>query len=158
MKTKRAGDQIDLAGYTYFIGWVMTWVVDDSRKSTTRCHTKLQPAAQVRHFNMLTAGRTISARKAHLSMTLEGGVRRGVGPRLLVLMVRLLVLWYFGALIHWVQVSIPPLTIHSTILVAHSSPNPLSWDQMRRTIFCALGLNLLSMTYCNPCIETKLIN
>ena len=51
-------------------------------------------------------------------MTLEGGVRRGVGPRLLVLMVRLLVLLYVGALIHWMQGSISPLTIHSTILVA----------------------------------------
>ena len=66
----------------------------------TRCHTKLQPAAQVRHFNVLAAERTTSARKAHLRMTLEDEVRRGVGPRLLVLLVRLLVLGYFGALIH----------------------------------------------------------
>ena len=84
----------------YFIGWVMTWVVYDSRKSMTRCHIKLQPAAEVRHFNMVAAERTTSARKAHLRMTLEDGVRRGVGPRLLVLSVRLLVLLHFGALIH----------------------------------------------------------
>ena len=84
----------------YFIGWVMTWVVYDSRKLMTRCHTKLQPAAEVHHFIVVAAGRTTSARKAHLRMTLEDGVRRGVGPRLLVLLVRLLVLGHFGALIH----------------------------------------------------------
>ena len=78
----------------------------------TRCHTKLQPAAQVRRFNALAAERTTSARKAHLRMTLEDGVKRGVEPRLLDLLVRLLVVIEYAALGHWVQGSIPPLTLH----------------------------------------------
>ena len=69
----------------------------------------------------------ISARNAHLRMTLKDEVRRGVGPRLLVLMVRLLVLLNFGSLDRWVRGSTPPLTPHCTALVAQSSPNPLSW-------------------------------
>ena len=77
----------------------------------TRCHIKLQPAAQVHHFNVLAAGRTTSARKAHLRITLEDGVRRGVRPRLLVLLVRLLVVIEYAALAHWVQGSIPPLAL-----------------------------------------------
>ena len=40
---------------------------------------------------MLATGCTTSARKAYLRMTVEDGFRRGVEPRLLVLMVRLLV-------------------------------------------------------------------
>ena len=37
-------------------------------------------------LNAVATGRTTSARKAHLRMTLEGGVKRGVGPHLLLLM------------------------------------------------------------------------
>jgi hypothetical protein len=73
-----------------------------------------------------------SARKAHLRIALEDEVRRGVGPRLLVRVVRLLVLSDFGSLARWVRRSIPPLTPHCTALVAQSSPNPLSWDLMLR--------------------------
>ena len=60
-----------------------------------------QPAARLRCFNAMASGRTTSARKAHLRMTLEGGVRRGVAPRLLVLMVRLMTERYFRAFSHW---------------------------------------------------------
>ena len=47
---------------------------------------------RLRCCNVLAAWGTTSARKAHLRMTLKDEVRRGVEPRLLVLMVRLLVL------------------------------------------------------------------
>ena len=47
-------------------------------------------------------------------MKLKDEVRRGVEPRLLVLMVRLLVLLNFGSLARWVRGSIPPLTPHCT--------------------------------------------
>ena len=67
-----------------------------------------------------------------MRMALEDEVRRGVEPRLLVLMVRLLVLWNFGSLARWLRGSIPPLTPHYTALVAQSSPNPLSLDLMRQ--------------------------
>ena len=66
----------------------------------------------------LWCGRTTSARKAHLRMILEGGVRRGVGPRLvrlLVLMVRLMAERYFRALSQWkcyAQCSRSPPTVH----------------------------------------------
>ena len=50
------------------------------------------------------------------------GARRGVGPRLLILMVRLLVLWYFGSHARWVRGSIPPLTPHAVSSFAQSSP------------------------------------
>ena len=80
-------------------------------------------------------------------MALEDEVRRGVGPRLLVLMVRLLVLLGFGSLARWMRGSIPPLTPHCTALVAQSSPNPLSWDLVLRLKICALAFrNLLSKT------------
>ena len=62
-----------------------------------------------------------SARKAHLRIALEDEVRRGVGPRLLVLMVRLLVLSNFGSLARWARRSIPPLTPHCTVLVAQKA-------------------------------------
>ena len=104
MRAAAATGEIDLAGYTYFVSWVMTWVVYDNRKSTTRWHTKLQPVVQV-HHNVVTAGCDTSARKAHTRMTLENGVKRGVRPRLLVLLVRLLVLGYLGALARWGMVS-----------------------------------------------------
>ena len=39
----------------------------------------------MRHFNGLAAGCAASARKAHMRMILGDEVRRGVGPRLLVL-------------------------------------------------------------------------
>ena len=73
---------------------------------------------------MLATGGATSARKAHLRMALEDEVRRGVEPRLLVLMVRLLMLLDFGSLARWVRRSIQPLTPHYTALVAQSSPNP----------------------------------
>ena len=69
---------------------------------------KLQPASQVHHSNVLAAGRTTSTRKAHMRMTLEDGVSRGVGPLLLVLLVRLIVVIEYAALAHWVQGPIPP--------------------------------------------------
>ena len=62
-----------------------------------------------------------------MRMTLKDEVKRGVGPRLFVLMVRLLVLLNLGSLARWVLGSIPPLAPHCTALVAQSSSNPLSW-------------------------------
>ena len=67
-----------------------------------------------------------SARKAHLRIALEDEVRRGVGPRLLVLMVRLLVLSNFGSLARWARRSIPPLTPHCTVLVAQKLTKPIA--------------------------------
>ena len=136
----------------------MTWVVYDSRKSMTRCHTKLQPAAQVRHFNVLAAGRTTSARKAHLRMTLEDGVRRGVGPRLLVLLVRLLVVIEYAALAHWMQGAIPPLALQcgalSLKIVLAASLSLLVYRPKMftdgRFYFQSLGGN-----WCIDCVDQK---
>ena len=90
-----------------------------------------QPAARLRCSKAEAAWCTTTARKAHMRMRLEDEVRRGVGPRLVVMMVRLLLLWDFGSLARWVRGSIPPLTPHHTALVAQCSPNPLSWELMR---------------------------
>ena len=46
-----------------------------------------------------------------MRMTLEDGARRGVRPRLLVLLVRLLVVIEYTALAHWVSGSTPPLAL-----------------------------------------------
>ena len=59
-----------------------------------------------------------------MRMRLEDEVRRGVEPRLLILMVRVLVMWDFGSLARWVRGSIPPLTLHCIILVADCGQNP----------------------------------
>ena len=59
--------------------------------------TEKVDSSAVRHPNGEKAARSFTDRPR---MTLEDGVRRGVGPRLLVLLVRLLVLLHFGALIH----------------------------------------------------------
>ena len=85
----------------HFIRWMVSRLVYHGEGSLCWCHTRPQPAARLRCCNVLATGRTISARKAHLRMTLEGGVRRGVGPRLLVLMVRLLTEREYRALSRW---------------------------------------------------------
>ena len=71
----------------------------------------------------MAVGRATSARKAHVRMAPEDGIRRGVEPRLLVLSVRLLVLCHFGALVRWIQGAIPPLSVRCSICVAQSSPS-----------------------------------
>ena len=112
--------------YMHFIRRVVSWSAHDGRGSLCWCRTRPQPAACLRWSDAVATGRTTSARKAHLRMALEDGVRRGVGPRLLVLVVRLLVLLNFGAPAHRMRGAIPPLAPHCAILVAQSSPNPLS--------------------------------
>ena len=111
----------------------------------TRCHIKLQPAAQVHHFNVLAAGRTTSARKAHMRITLEDGVRRGVRPRLLVLLVRLLVVIEYAALAHWVQGSIPPLALQcgalSLKIVLAASLSLLALRAKK--VFCCCGIRCI---------------
>lgn len=90
-------------------------------------------------------------------MTLKDEVRRGVGPRLMVLMVRLLVLLHFGSLARWVRGSIPPLTPHCTVLVAQSSPNPLSWDLVLRLKIRSVAIfDLAESVYLNYKFVKKL--
>ena len=60
----------------------------------------------------------------HLRMTLEGGVRRGVGPRLLVLMVRLLAERYHRALSRWKYYALCPqsLSLCLSFVVSATAP------------------------------------
>ena len=69
-------------------------------------------------------------------------------------MVRLLVLWNFGSLARWVRGSIPPLTIHCTILVAQSSPIPLR--QERKGKERLLSFNLWRACYFGCKVETQI--
>ena len=86
--------------------------------------TKIRIALGERHAEKCAMRKTLSGGFWTVSrMALEDEVRRGVEPRLLVLMVRLLVLWNFGSLARWVRGSIPPLTPRCTVLVTRSSPN-----------------------------------
>jgi hypothetical protein len=59
--------------------------------------------------------------KSASEMVLEDGARRGVGPRLLVLLVRLLVVLDYTALAHWMSGSIPPLALqYCSVVRSHS--------------------------------------
>ena len=124
----------------HFIRQIVSRLVYDGRGSLCWCHTRPQPAAHWRCSKAVATGCTTSARKAHLRMTLEDGIRRGVEPRLLVLMVRLLVLWNFGPLARWVPGSTPPLTPTALSLVAQSSPNPLSDQEGKERTFLRVVL------------------
>ena len=95
------GAAIDLAGYMHFIRRIVSRLVYHSEGSLCWLHVMPQPAAHLLCSNAVATGRTTSAREAHMRMALEGGVRRGVGPRLLVLMVRLLAERYHRALSRW---------------------------------------------------------
>ena len=68
--------------------------------------------------------------KSASEMVLEDGARRGVGPRLLVLLVRLLVVLDYTALVHWMSGSIPPLALQcgalSLKIVLAASPSLLA--------------------------------
>ena len=70
--------------------------------SLCRWPTMPQPAACLRCSIAVATRRTASARKAHMIMPLplKGGAKRGVGPRLLVLMAPLAER-YLGALSRW---------------------------------------------------------
>ena len=70
--------------------------------------------------------RSKSTSENYLRIALEDEVRRGVGPRLLVLMVRVLVLSIFGSLARLARGSIPPLTPHYTALVAQKLAKPIA--------------------------------
>ena len=70
----------------------------------------------LRCSNVLATGCTTSARKSHLRMTPEDEVRRGVEPRLRVLMERLLVLWNFNT----------ASDTHCTVLVAQKHAKPIT--------------------------------
>ena len=69
--------------------------------------------------------------KSASEMVLEDGARRGVGPRLLVLLVRLLVVLDYTALAHWMSGSIPPLALQcgalSLKIVLAASPSLLAY-------------------------------
>ena len=126
---------VESAGYVRFIRQIVLRLVYDGRGSLCWCHTRPQPAARRRCSKAVAAWCTTSARKAHLRMTLEDEVRRGVGPRLLVLMARLLVVWNFGSLARWVRDSIPPLTLNCIILVAGCGQNPFRCCSFPRLYF-----------------------
>ena len=73
--------------------------------------------------------------KSTSEMVLEDGARRGVGPRLLVLLVRLLVVLEYIALAHWMPGSIPPLALQcgalSLKIVLAASPSLLAYGPKR---------------------------
>ena len=78
------------------------------------------PAARLRCSKAEAAWCTTTARKAHMRMTLEDEVRRGVGSRLLRLVQ--LALWDFGSLARWKYYALCSQSLSLCFVVSATAP------------------------------------
>ena len=130
----------------HFIRQIVSRLAYDGRGSLCWCHIRPQPAARLRCCNVLAAWCTTSARKAHMRMALEDEVRRGVGPGLLLMMVRLLADRSHRALSRWKNCALCSQSLSLRFVVSATAPafciayetiiSPVTILGLRNKVYC----------------------